>query len=88
MVFQRHQKYLQLGQDSLGTRILDASLLVVDGGVRNLPMVDDYGVAHRSLTLNPTKFLGKLGVDVGHEQLRPNQLMVQMPTLRQDFKRS
>lgn len=59
---------LQLGEDSLGTRLLDAGT-VLDGGVGDLAVVDDDGVAGGALALDPANALAELGLGVTSEEL-------------------
>ena len=72
---------LKLGDDSLGTRLLDAGSLLL-GGVGNLAVVNDDGVAGGPLTGSPTDALAELGLWVGGEDLEERELAnVKMPTI-------
>lgn len=61
--------YLQVSENSEGTRLLDALGVVILGGVNDLAVVNDKSEAARSLAEVPADAARELGIVIGHEEL-------------------
>jgi hypothetical protein len=61
-------EHLEVGQDRLSARDVNAGAVLL-GGVDDLAVVDDNGVASSALALEPAEALAELDLAIGSEDL-------------------